>query len=136
MLPSLLQDQQDFLQLGDHLADELFVLGDVVLGLVAGEALARPADGEALVVEERADLADHQHVLALIIAAISAALHRVELRELLLPVAQHVGLDRAQVADFADGEVALAGNRWQLVVMTWFQHMPQPWPSVSALDER
>ena len=44
MLPSLLQDQQDFFQLGDHLADELLVLGDVILGLVAGEALARPAD--------------------------------------------------------------------------------------------
>ena len=60
-------------------------------------------DGEALIVQQAADLADHQHVLALIIATVATALDRLELGEFLLPVAQHVGLYVTQVADFTDG---------------------------------
>ena len=87
---------------------------DVGARLLAVELVARAADGEALVVQQAADLADDDHVLALVVAAVAAALHRLELRELLLPIAQHVRLDAAQLADFADGEVALAGDRRQL----------------------
>jgi hypothetical protein len=76
------------------------------------------------------------HVLALVVAAIAAALDGLELRELLLPVAQHVRLDAAQVADLADGEVALAGDRRQLAIVAWFQHTPRRAPSVSGPDGR
>ncbi|MNG35502.1 hypothetical protein D3C84_1222560 [compost metagenome] len=61
-----------------------------------------------MIVKKRADLPDHQHVLSLIIPAVSAAFDGVELRKLLLPVAQHVRLYGAQLADFTDGEVAFA----------------------------
>ena len=66
---------------------------DVGAGFVARERLARAADREALFVQQAADLADDQHVLALVVAAIAAALDGLQLRELLLPVAQHVRLD-------------------------------------------
>jgi len=103
------QHVQDVFQLGDHLFDELLVLGGVVLGFVAGEALARPADGETLVIQKRADLADHQHVLALVIPTVAATLHRVELGELLLPIPQHVRFDCTELAHLADREIPFAG---------------------------
>jgi len=76
-----------------------------------GEPVARPADREALLVEQLAYAPDEQHLVVLVIAAVAAPLHRLELRELLLPVAQHVRLDAAQLAHFADREVALSGDR-------------------------
>src|SRR5690606_3236739 len=75
------------------------------------QAIARTADREALLVEQRADTTDEQHFVVLVIAAVAAPLHWLELREFLFPIAQHVRLDLAQVADFANGEVALGGNR-------------------------
>src|ERR1700694_344472 len=87
---------QQFLELGAHLPQDLLALRDVLACLVARESLARAADRESLVVEEAADLADHQHVLSLVVTAIAAPLHGFELRELLLPVTQHVRLDAAQ----------------------------------------
>ena len=74
----------------------------------------------------------YEHVMALVIPAVTAALHRFQLRKFLLPVTQHVRLHPAQVADFTDREVALARNRRQLVVVTRFQHRPRPWISVSV----
>ena len=85
-------------------------------GLRAIQALAGAADREALVVQQAADLADHQHVVALVVAAVAAALDRLELRELLFPIAQHVRLDAAQLAHFTDREVALARDRRQLAL--------------------
>ncbi len=52
--------------------------------------------------------------MVLVVAAIAAALYWLELRELLLPVSQHVRLDRAQIADLPDGEVAFGGYSRQL----------------------
>ena len=66
------------------------VLGGLFGVGAAGELLAGAADGEALIVEQAADLADHQHVLALVIATVATALDRLELGEFLLPVAQYV----------------------------------------------
>ena len=37
-----------------------------------------------------------QHLVVLVVAAVAAALDRLQLRELLLPIAQHVRLDRTQ----------------------------------------
>src|ERR1043166_1419823 len=80
---------------------------------------AGAADGEALIVQQVADAADQQHLVMLIIAPVAAPFHRFELSELLLPVAQHVRLDAAQLADLADGEVALGrdgGQRYLMLV--------------------
>src|SRR3974377_12746 len=62
---SATQRLEQFLELGPHLAHDLLALRQVLARLVAGEALPRAADREALVVEETADLADHEYVLAL-----------------------------------------------------------------------
>ena len=112
------------------------VLGGLFGVGAAGELLAGTTDSEALIVQQAADLADHQHVLALIVATVATALDRLELGELLLPVAQHVGLYVTQVADFTDGEITLSWNRRQFVVMTWFQHRPQPVVLIFVLDGR
>src|SRR5664279_914396 len=76
-----------------------------------GEPVARAADREALLVEELADAPDQEHLMVLVVAAIAAPLHRLELGELLLPVAQHIRLDAAKLAHFADREVALGRDR-------------------------
>src|SRR5690606_18033732 len=116
------QDLQDFLELHAQLADDLHALRQVFLGFLAREALARAADGETLVVEQAADLADEQHVAPLVIAPVAATLDGLELRKFLLPVPQHVRLDAAELADFTDREVALARDGRQLVVIPRFQH--------------
>src|SRR5258705_7577194 len=73
------------------------------------EAVARTVDGEAVLVEELADAPDEQHLVVLVIAPVAAALEGLQLRELLLPVTQHMGLHPAQLANFADREIALGG---------------------------
>src|SRR6185295_18681609 len=87
------------------------------------EAVARAADGEAFLVQQLAD---------------AAALHRLELRELLLPVTQHVRLHAAQLAHFADGEVALRRNRRQFSFpAAWLHGAPsRPSPSASGWHGR
>ena len=72
--------------------------------------VARATDGEPLVVEQVTDAPNHQHLMMLVIAAVAAPLHRLELAELLLPVAQDVGLDAAKLAHFTDREVAFCRN--------------------------
>ena len=126
------QDLNEFLELEAHLMNELLALIEIHLRIVARKAIARAADGEALLVEKTANLANDEHVLPLVIAAISAALDGLELRKLLLPVTQHVRLDAAEVAHLTDGEVALARDRGQLAVIAWFQHTPRRAPSVSG----
>ncbi|CAG9197790.1 hypothetical protein BVI2075_230198 [Burkholderia vietnamiensis] len=77
------------------------------------EAIARAVDREPLFVQQLANPPNQQHFVMLVIPAVTAPLHRPQLRELLFPVAQHMRLDPAQLADFADREVALRGNRRQ-----------------------
>src|SRR5687767_3259502 len=119
---SATQDLQDFLELEADLAHDLARDRRLGTALLAFEPLARAADREALVVEQAADLADHQHVVALVVAAIAAALHGLEVREFLFPVAQHVRLDLAQLADFTDREVALRGDYRELAVAACVEH--------------
>ena len=114
--------------------DELLALIEVHLRIVAGEPVAGAADGKALLIQEAAYLPDDQHVLALIVPAVAAPLDGLELRELLLPVAQNMGFDAAQVAHFTDGEVALPGDRRQLAIVAWFQHTPRRGPLISGRD--
>jgi len=54
---SALQDMQDLFELEPDLPDDLVALTEIHLRLVAGQLLPRAADGEALVVEQAADLA-------------------------------------------------------------------------------
>ena len=119
-------------QFQPHLMDELLALIEIHLCIIACEAVPCSADGKALLVQQAAYLPDDQHVLALIIAAVAAPLDGFELREFLLPVAQNVRLDAAQVADLADGEVALSRDRRQLAVIAWFQHTLRRGPLVSG----
>src|SRR6187551_1326335 len=116
------QQLEDVIELGTNLPNDLLALGRIGSSLVAHQALPSAADREALFVEQAADLPNDQHVLPLIVAAVAAPFDGLQLREFLLPVAQHVRLDRAEVADFADREVAFAGNRREVVVIPWFQH--------------
>jgi len=96
--------------------DKLLTLIEIDLRIVAGKAIAGAADGETLFVEQASNLPDDEHILTLIVASVAATLHGLQLRELLLPVAQHVGLDAAQIAHLADGEVALPRDRGQLAL--------------------
>src|SRR5579862_6177485 len=122
------QDLHQVFELDPHLLDDLLALAQVGARFFARELVARAADGEALVVEQAPDLADDDHVLPLVVAAVAAALHRLELRELLLPIAQHVRLHAAELAHLSDGEVALARDDRQLSVILWLQHRLRPVP--------
>lgn len=123
---SALKGLQQFFQFHPQLVNDLLALGDILFGSIAGELLARTADGEALLIEQTADLADDQHIMTLVVAAIAAAFDRLELGELLLPIAQHMRLNAAKIADFADGEVALTRDRRELAIIPGFQHKPLP----------
>ncbi len=74
---------------------------------------------------KRADLTDHQHVVALVIPAVAATLDRIERRKFLLPVTQHVRLHPAQIADLTDGEIALGRDGGQFGVIPLIQHSPR-----------
>ena len=105
------QNLDQLFEFEPHLVDELLALIEVHLRIVAGEAVPCAANGESLFVQQAAYLPNDEHVLALIVPAVAAALDGLELRELLLPVAQHMRFDAAQVADFTDGEIPLPRDR-------------------------
>src|SRR5688572_30571808 len=105
-------------------------LGLLLVRRGAVEAIARAADGEALFVQQLADAADKQHLVVLVVAPVAAALHRLQLREFLLPIAQDVRLHPAELAYFTDGEVALGGDRRKFSFPAALLHgVPfRPWP--------
>ena len=74
------------------------------------QPVARTTDGEALLVKQIADAADHQHLVVLVVTPVAPALDRTQLREFLFPVAQHMRLDAAQISHLTDGEVTLGRN--------------------------
>jgi hypothetical protein len=49
--------------------------------------------------------------MVLVVAAIPAPFHWAQLRELLLPVTEHVRFNATQLTDFTYGEVAFGGNQ-------------------------
>ena len=130
------QNMQQLLQLVLHLLDNLLAMGNVTLRVISGQALTRATDSEAVFIEQAADLAHDDHILPLIITPVTAPFERLELGELLLPVAQHMRLDIAQVTYLTDSEVALAGNDRQSVMAAGFQHTPLPALLISGQDER
>ena len=74
------------------------------------QTVASATDGEALVVEQFPDPANQQHLVVLVVAAVATPLHGPQLRELLLPIAQHISLHAAEVADLSDREVPFGRN--------------------------
>src|SRR5690606_6841117 len=120
------QQLQHFLQLHAHLAHDLAAQCRLLPGAVAFQAEPRTADGVALFVQQAADLAHHQHVVALVVAAVAATLDRAEAGELCLQVAQHVRLGVAQLADLADGEVALGRDWRKLAIAARIKHSVPP----------
>src|SRR3546814_5331865 len=69
---------EDFLQFHPHLLDDLGAQRRFLLRALAFQALAGAADGVALLVQQAADLAHHQHVVALVVAAVATALDRAQ----------------------------------------------------------
>lgn len=76
------------------------------------QPIARTANREALFIKQIAYAANKQNFVVLVVASIAPTLDRFELREFLLPITQHMRLDAAQVADFANGEVTF-GRNWR-----------------------
>ena len=62
--------------------------------VITREPLAGSADGVALFVQQAAYLANHQDILALVVAAVTA-LYRAYLVKFLLPVTQDMSLEVA-----------------------------------------
>ena len=91
--------------------NQLLALVEVNLGVVAREAVPCAANGKPLFIQQAPYLPNDQHVLPLIVPAVAPALDGLELREFLLPIAQHMRFDAAQVADFTNGEVPLSRDR-------------------------
>jgi len=92
---SAAQNLDQFLEFQAHLMNQLLALIEVHLRIVAREPIAGSADGKALLIEQTANLPDDQDVLALVVASVTPPLDRFELREFLLPIAEHVRLDAA-----------------------------------------
>src|ERR1700761_170482 len=131
---SAAQDLDQFLEFQSHLMDQLLALIEVDLRIITRQAVSRAANGESLLIQQAANLANDQHVLPLIVASIAAPLDGLQLREFLLPVTQHVRLHAAQITHFTDREIALPGNWREVAVIAWFQHMPRRAPSIFDLD--
>src|SRR5690606_22344120 len=100
------------------------------------QALPGSAYREALLIEKAADLPNDQHILTLVVAPVAAALDRLQLRKLLLPVAQHMRLHPAELADLADREIAFSRYRREVVVIPGFQHRLPRVPSAFAPAEK
>jgi len=103
------------------------------------ESMPRAVDRESLLVQEIADAPDQKNFVVLVVASIAPTLDRLELSELLLPIAEHVRLDRTKITNLADGEVPLGGDRWKFGLNSAVvRHGSQlrPWPSASGLRGR
>jgi len=75
--PLTAKNLDQLLELEPHLVNELLALIQIDLRLAAREPVAGSANGEALFIQEAADLPNDQHVLALVVAAIAAPLDRL-----------------------------------------------------------
>ena len=84
------------------------------------ESVACAADGKTFFVEKLADAPYQQNLVMLIVAAVAAALERLQLGELLLPITQDMRLDATQIADFSDREIALRRD-WRQFLRAGFR---------------
>src|SRR3954466_2521553 len=135
-IPQLSLDRRNIDAVGGRRAAVAGGRFSLLLGLRVGvvEAVARAADGEAFFVQQLADAADQQDFVMLVVAPIAAALDGLELREFLLPVAEHVRLHPTKIAHLTDGEVALRGDRREISFPAAWLHggLSRPWPSTSG----
>ena len=72
-------------ELEPHLMDELLALIEIDLRIVAREPVPGSANRKPLFIQQAANLANDEHVLPLVIAAVAAPLHRLQLREIPAP---------------------------------------------------
>ena len=100
--PLALKHLQDLLQLHSHLPNDLLAAVKIIVRLVTFQLLAGAADGETLLIQQAADLANHDHVAPLVITPITSSFDRLELFKLLFPIPQNMRLDPAELADFAN----------------------------------
>ena len=77
---------QDLFQLGSQLLDDLLALLLIVFRRFTGKLLSGSADRETLFVEQVTYLANHQHIMALVITPITTPLDGLQLGKLLFPV--------------------------------------------------
>jgi len=94
----------------DSRVDRRRIASAAVLGRLA-KPVSGAADREPLFIEQITNPSDKQHLMMLVIAPIATSLHRAQLRELLLPIAQNMRFDTTQFTDLTDGEVALGRYR-------------------------
>ena len=80
-------------------------------GRFAGEHLPGAGNGVALIVQQALNAERHLHISPAIESLPGTTFIGLQLWELGLPEAQHVGLDAAQVSDLADAEVELVRDR-------------------------
>lgn len=90
-----LEHGDNIFQFGDRLVNQLFVGSLLFLCGFAINTLPGTTDRKALLVEERSYLSNQHNIQSLIVAAITPSFDRVEAGKFLLPVTQHMGLDRA-----------------------------------------
>ncbi len=100
-------------------------LGRTAIGVVL-EPLPRAVDGEAFIVEKFSDAPDQQNFMVLVVASVAATLDGPKLGELLLPIAQNVRLDGAQLGNLANGEVSLGGDGREVTPRRTFQFARLP----------
>lgn len=80
--------------------------GDCILPQAAASAV----NSETLLIKQLPDTANQQYFMVLVVATVTSALDRLQLSKFLLPITQHMRLDAAELAYFANSEVALRGN--------------------------
>ena len=69
-------------------------------------------DGESFSIQQAPDMPDQLDFVPLVIPPVASTLDRLQLREFLLPVSQHVRFYFTELAHFANGEVALGWYGW------------------------
>src|SRR5260221_12783457 len=96
---SAAENPQYFFELEAHLPHDLLALADVRASLFTAELVARTADGEALLIEQAADLADDDHILALVVTAVFSPRYGVWRRKIPLPLTPPRRVDAAPPRD-------------------------------------
>jgi hypothetical protein len=126
------KDLQNLFQFHSHLANDLLTLRSIFLRGFARQLQACATDSIPLVVQQTANLSDQDHIVSLIITAISPPFDGFKLGKLLLPITQNMRLNFAQVAYLTDCKVSLVRNGVKLIIIAGFQHTPLLLPSVFA----
>ncbi len=112
MIRRIIQVRQElaqiFFQLDDEivaaqlLEREVHLLADVAKLL---QALAGPVDGVFFFIEQTFDQKDELDVVEVVSAVAGAVFLGTQLGKLGLPIAQNIGFERGELADFADGVI-------------------------------